>query len=569
MIIFKKIKWKNLLSTGNIFTEIELNKTSTTLIIGENGAGKSTLLDVITFALFGKPFRNINKPQLINSITKKNLVVELEFSIGKTNYKIIRGIKPNVFEVYKNDKLLNQSAESKDYQEILEKQILKFNYKSFCQVVVLGSASYTPFMELPALQRREVIEDLLDLQIFTTMNSLLKDKITENNNNIKECTNNITLTNDRINIIKEHIIYLQNNNEKIIEEKKERIVEADKRIDDLKINLNELNENVVILEKKISGLDKLKISISEMDKLKHQIEAKISVLANDIEFFNEHDNCPTCKQTIDEKFKCESVKEKTSEIDHINDNLSTLISKYEKSKKKLDDIFKIIDHINDVKMEIHKIKSRIISFNEYKEQLLTDINNQKNVDDEDGASKIIEYENDINKYTEQYNELQNQKNLYACAATLLKDSGIKAKIIKQYIPIINKLINKYLSSMEFMCQFELNENFNETIKSRYRDVFSYGSFSEGEKFRINLAILFAWRSVAKMRNSIHTNILIMDEVMDSSLDINGTDEFLKIIDNLTKDTNSFIISHKNDTIIDKFNNVIRFHKYQNFSRIET
>lgn len=567
MIYFKKLRWKNFLSTGNVFTEIELNKHNTTLIVGENGAGKSTILDALTFALFGKPFRKINKPQLLNTITQKGLSVEIEFSIGKIEYKIVRGIKPTVFEVYQNGSLLNQSAESKDYQDILEKQILKINYKSFCQVVVLGSATYQPFMQLTAAQRREIIEDLLDLQIFSTMNSLLKDKVSFNTKDMSECDKNIAVVSERIEMTKKHLMKIQMDNSKLIEDKKERIDKTKKDIDTLSVQFQTITDTIEKLSKKTVNLDKLKLSSKELSSLKSKIENKFDSLKEEIDFFTENDQCPTCKQNIDVSFKENTIKEKTNEISTVENGLSQLIDKYLKVQKKIEDIIKINDQISDNKFEAHKIKTKINSLNEYINDLNEEMSSIKNIVKTEDNVDIKVYEEKLEEYKDEYNKLKNEKELYTCAATMLKDSGIKSRIIKQYVPIINKFINKYLSSMEFMCQFELDENFDEVIKSRYRDEFSYGSFSEGEKFRINLAILFTWRSIAKMRNSINTNILILDEVMDSSLDANGTEEFLKLIKNLSKDTNIFIISHKRDTIIDKFENVIKFEKIHNFSKI--
>lgn len=567
MIYFKKLRWKNFLSTGNVFTEIELNKHNTTLIVGENGAGKSTILDALTFALFGKPFRKINKPQLLNTITQKGLSVEIEFSIGKIEYKIVRGIKPTVFEVYQNGSLLNQSAESKDYQDILEKQILKINYKSFCQVVVLGSATYQPFMQLTAAQRREIIEDLLDLQIFSTMNSLLKDKVSFNTKDMSECDKNIAVVSERIDMTKKHLMKIQMDNSKLIEDKKERIDKTKKDIDTLSVQFQTITDTIEKLSKKTVNLDKLKLSSKELSSLKSKIENKFDSLKEEIDFFTENDQCPTCKQNIDVSFKENTIKEKTNEISTVENGLSQLIDKYLKVQKKIEDIIKINDQISDNKFEAHKIKTKINSLNEYINELNEEMSSIKNIVKTENNVDIKVYEEKLEEYKDEYNKLKNEKELYTCAATMLKDSGIKSRIIKQYVPIINKFINKYLSSMEFMCQFELDENFDEVIKSRYRDEFSYGSFSEGEKFRINLAILFTWRSIAKMRNSINTNILILDEVMDSSLDANGTEEFLKLIKNLSKDTNIFIISHKRDTIIDKFENVIKFEKIHNFSKI--
>lgn len=567
MIIFKKIRWKNFLSTGNFFTELELNSSNTTLIVGENGAGKSTLLDALSFVLFGKPFRKINKPQLLNTINQKQLLVEVEFDIGPHQYKIIRGMKPNLFEVYQNDKLLNQSAEMRDYQEILEKQIIKVNHKSFCQVVVLGSATFQPFMQLTAFQRREIIEDLLDLQIFTTMNSLLKDKVLVNNEGVSKSSSDKKLIEEKISLVKEHLVEIQNSNEKIISEKKCRIIETDSQIEELKTNYIENDSIRKELESSIEGEQAISSRMNKLSELKHQIEANLNVLNKEVGFFHKYDNCPTCKQQIDEKFKAEAINTKETEILRIQDGLEKLSSEYEKTKTKLDEIMDVHSKINDQRIELNRLKTKISSLLDYRKELEEEIENinKKNITTDD--SKIPELEKELKEVEKRYYDLIEERNILSIAATLLKDGGIKARIIKQYIPVINKLINKYLSAMEFMCQFELDEQFNETIKSRYRDIFSYASFSEGEKMRINLAILFTWRAIAKLRNSINTNILIMDEVFDSSLDSNGTEEFLKIISSLTADTNTFIISHKTDQLYDKFEKVIRFEKHKNFSRI--
>lgn len=568
MIKFTVIRWKNLLSTGNIFTEIRLDQHSTTLIVGENGAGKSTILDALSFVLFGKPFRKINKPQLLNSITQKNLVVEIEFFISTNNYKIIRGMKPNIFEVYQNDVLLNQSADMKDYQEILEKQIIKVNHKSFCQVVVLGSATFQPFMQLSTGQRREIIEDLLDLQIFTKMNSLLKDKILLNNESIIRVNGDKKIVEEKIKLTLDHMKEIQNNNEQIKQEKLERIEEIDKLI------IKENEKLVSLVEKKINPLKetlkdgkKLNSQMNKMMELRHQLQAKISLIQNDVKFFNDHDNCPTCNQLIQEEFKNKKINEKDELLSETKKGFDLLIDK----QNELTDIIKnndeIVVKINSLEMEKHSIRTEINSFENYKKQLVKEVNSievkSSNVDN----LKIEDLNNELEKTKEKYSILVDDKNIFSAALSMLKDGGIKSKIIKQYIPIINKLINKYLSSMEFMCQFELDENFNETIKSRYRDEFSYASFSEGEKMRINLAVLFAWRAIAKLRNSINTNLLIMDEVFDSSLDTNGTEEFIKLIYDLTSDTNTFIISHKTDSIQDKFQNIMKFEKHKNFSRL--
>ena len=566
-IIFKKIRWKNFLSTGNIFTEIDLNSNNTTLIVGDNGAGKSTLLDALSYGLFGKPFRKVNKPQLLNTITNKNLVVEVEFTIGKIDYKIIRGIKPNIFQVFQNDKLMNQSSESKDYQEILEKQIIKVNHKSFCQVVVLGSATFQPFMQLSAYQRREIIEDLLDLQIFTTMNYLLKDKILINSEGISSSSSEKKLLEEKLTLVKEHLKVLQNNNYKLIEEKESRIVETNQQILKLDDEYHSYERRRKELEESAEDEQTINKKSQKLQELKHKIEANLGILNKEVGFFHKYDNCPTCKQQIDENFKSETITVKEKEIQEINDGLEKLSNEYQKVSNRITELLDIRSKINDQRMEINRVKTKISSLIEYRETLEQEIKNIGKVSVINDDIKIPEMEKKLKETEKKYYDFLEERSILTVASSLLKDGGIKSKIIRQYIPVINKLINKYLSSMEFMCQFELDEEFNETIKSRYRDVFSYASFSEGEKMRINLAILFAWRSIAKLRNSINTNILIMDEVFDSSLDTNGTEEFLKILNSLTSDTNTFIISHKTDQLYEKFEKVIRFEKHKNFSRI--
>ena len=567
MIVFSKLRWKNLLSTGNIFTEIELNKHKTTLIVGNNGAGKSTILEALSFALFGKPFRKINKPQLLNTITQKNLVVEIEFSVGTKEYKIIRGIKPNIFEIYLNNVLLNQSAEMKDYQEILEKQILKVNHKSFCQVVIIGAATFQPFMQLTAAQRREIIEDLLDLQIFTTMNSILKDKVSINSNSINEVLTNIKVLESKIKISKEHIEKLQTNNDQLVEEKRQKINSTKNQILTINKEYSIISDNIKELEATKEDDTSLNGKLNKLSSLRHKIEAKIEVISKEIKFFNKNDECPTCKQSIDEKFKCESIKTREEELALIDEGLQKLSYQYEELEQKIKSIMKLDETINSLKMNLRLHTSRINSLTEYIDNLEEEIKsiNKKIKIVKNGDISIFEKE--LKKLNNDYNSLLEEKSLLSVTGTLLKDGGIKSKIIKQYIPIINKLINKFLSSMEFMCHFELNENFEETIKSRYRDEFSYSSFSEGEKMRINLAILFTWRAIAKMRNSINANILIMDEVFDSSLDGFGAEDFLKIINQLTEGSSTFIISHRSDHFFDKFEKVIKFDKKKNFSKI--
>ena len=567
MIFFKILRWKNLLSTGNIFTEINLAKSNNTLIVGENGAGKSTILDALSFGLFGKPFRKINKPQLLNTITKKDLVVEIEFNISSNEYKIVRGVKPNIFEVYQNGILLNQSAEIKDYQEILEKQILKLNMKSFCQVVVLGSATFQPFMQLPGGQRRDIIEDLLDLQIFTTMNSLLKDKMLDNSSELDDVSADQRVLMGRIEIIKEHLLEKQTNNEKLVAEKISVIDDTNEKIIVLHDQYKIIEEQIVNLKESIQDEPKISKRINQLSQLRHKIEAKRALLDKDVAFFERHENCPTCTQSISNEFRENTLITKNNEIQNIDTALVDLVTQYDETNARLNEMIEVHANVQTLQIQQIKLRSNSEALLKYRDQLMKEIN-QINVSHEaDEDSKMADLEVELNSVAARYNDAMDQKQIYTAAAMLLKDGGIKARIIKQYVPVINKLINKYLSAMDFFVQFELDEEFNETIKSRFRDEFSYASFSEGEKMRINLAILFTWRAVAKLRNSISTNLLIMDEVFDSSLDSNGTEEFMKVLNNLTIDTNTFIISHKTDQLYDKFTNVIKFEKHKNFSKV--
>lgn len=568
MIRFTKLRWKNFLSTGNVFTEIDLSSKSTTLIVGTNGAGKSTILDALTFALFGKPFRKINKPQLINSITQKNCLVEVEFSVGTQQYKIVRGIKPSVFEVYQNGSLLNQSAEMKDYQELLEKQILKVNQKSFCQVVVLGSATFQPFMQLPGGQRREIIEDLLELNIFTVMNSLLKDKVQHNTSLINDCINDRKIIESKIEMTEEHIKDLQKNNETVIKQKKILIEKLNKQIAEYKNKLETINNEISVLKNNINDEESVSKKINKLSQLKHQINAKSKVLKDNIDFFNKNESCPTCGQDIEESFKHNCINENETKLSEIENGLQKLSVEYDSTNQRLNEIIEVTNNLRNLEIETIEIKTSINSLTKQIEQSNQEINNISEFNsDTSSDNKIVEYNKELKKLEKKHSELLEDKNIYLAASVLLKDTGIKSRIIKQYIPVINKLINKYLSSMDFFVSFELDENFNETIKSRYRDNFTYASFSEGEKQKIDLALLFTWRAVAKLRNSINTNLLIMDEVFDSSLDHNATDYLTNIIYDVAKNNNVFIISHK-EHMNEKFSNVLRFKKVKNFSQLE-
>ena len=566
MIHFKTIRWKNFLSTGNIFTELSLSTPGTTLIVGENGAGKSTILDALTFALFGKTFRNINKPQLLNTITRKELVVELEFSIQSNHYKIVRGIKPAVFEVYCNNNLVNQSAEMRDYQEVLEKNVLKINYKSFCQVVILGSASFVPFMQLPASQRRTIIEDLLDLQVFTTMNTLLKEKVQDNTSLIQDNENDRKIVEAKIKMVREHLKEVQSKNEQFIQEKKTALADVEKKIEEARQIKNELADVIKSKSDYLTNLGSVKNKVEKLKTLRAQMEIKTASLSKEIDFFNNHDNCPTCKQEISSEFSCEIVEKRENEIKEVESGLYQLAQKYEETNAELSKILEIDKECDDLRTKASHETLKIQMFNDQVKTITKDLDEAKKTSKENSDLKVVDLEKDLTNLSNHYNILQEDKRVLNAAALLLKDGGIKTRIVNQYIPVINKLINKYLSEFDLFVEFNLDEQFNEVIKSRYRDEFSYASFSEGEKQKIDLAILFTWRAVAKLRNSLSTNLLILDEVFDSSLDGNSAEDLLKILQNISRDSNVFIISHR-DTLHDKFENVVKFVKTKSFSRI--
>lgn len=570
MILFTKMRWKNFLSTGNAFTEIDLIKSTNTLIIGQNGAGKSTILDALAFGLFGKPFRKINKPQLVNSINNSNTVVEIEFSIGRKNYRIVRGMKPNIFEIYCDNELVNQDAKVKDYQEHLEKFIIKLNYKSFTQVVVLGSASFVPFMQLSAADRRTIIEELLDIGIFSSMNVILKNRLSTIKDQQRDNDYNIKLINEKISLQKQNIE----------EHKKNHLVEIEKKtkeISDNDVYLNKVAKNIALIQKHIEQLtnnisDESSVSSknAKILTLQSKFQDSIKKLNKEISFYETNDNCPTCQQSIATETKEKNVTEKQNKITEIETATTKLKQELTNVSDRLDKIGKIQKHISEHNSEIVKLNTQVTSINNYNAKLLKEIEELKTRSDsnenDDNKLKLLNTElADTQTLAEQ---LSVDKQYYEFASTLLKDTGIKTKIIKQYLPVMNKLINKYLTAMDFFVNFNLNENFEETIKSRHRDEFSYASFSEGEKMRIDLALLFTWRQVAKMKNSVNTNLLILDEVFDSSLDGVGTEEFLKLLNSLDTKTNVFVISHKGDQLFDKFRSVIKFKKANNFSQVE-
>jgi len=570
MIIFKKIRWKNLLSTGNVFTEIDLAKSSNTLIVGTNGSGKSTILDALTFALFGKPFRKINKPQLPNSINNSECLVEIEFTIGKKNYKVIRGIKPNVFEIHVDGVLLNQDASSRDYQEVLENSILKLNFKSFTQIVILGSASFTPFMQLSAADRRAIIEDLLDIQIFSSMNTLVKQKLVLLKDEITKNKYSMDLIAEKIKMQRQNIEDMKKHNDAEIEKKKQEITESETQISKLQSDIDLIQKHVDSLMSSISDKPVLEGKHKKLIQLDTKIEGNITKIKKDIDFYNGNDNCPTCKQEIDSAFKETTILDRSRKLSEQQTGLNEVNKEIDKVNTRLNAIKAVLQDITNHNSELVKKNTSITAINNYVAKLNKEISelSKKKEGVEQENVKLTELKEELKKVIARQEELSIEKQYYEYSSNLLKDTGIKTKIIKQYLPIMNKLINKYLQSMDSYINFNLNENFEETIKSRFRDDFSYHNFSEGEKMRIDLAILFTWRQVAKLKNSTNTNLLILDEVFDGSLDTMGTEEFLKLMYEMSSDTNVFVISHKGDQLFDKFESVIKFVKKGNFSQIE-
>jgi len=566
MLHFKKLRWKNLLSYGNEFTELNLSEPGTTLIVGTNGVGKSVFIEAMCYGLFGKSFRNINKPQLINSITNRELLVELELVVGQNQYLIRRGMKPNVFEVYCNDVLVNQSAEMRDYQEHLEKKILRTNYKTFCQVVILGTASFVPFMQLPAAQRRAIIEDLLDLQIFGTMNTLLKVQVQENQERISNNQTDQRILIEKIKLLKEHLQSLKSKSEQFISEKKQTIVDLKSKIASIVEEQKALQEQADYMSADSSNVDKIKTKLDKIMSIRSQIEAKSSVIGRELKFFEKNTVCPTCKQEIDSHFSCEAINSRSKELDELATGISELETKYKEEQDKLQYLLQLEKQHRSI---VSSISHLSIKINMYNDQIVTirrEIELAKTSESTEELGNVAQLESELHKLISEYNTLHDDKQVLTTASALLKDGGIKTKIINQYIPVINKLINKYLSDFDLFVEFHLDEQFNEVIKSRHRDVFSYGSFSEGEKQRINLAILFAWRAVAKLRNSLNTNLLILDEILDSGVDSDGLENLHKVISGM-HDTSVFVISHR-EAMQDKFACTLKVVKHKNFSRIE-
>jgi len=570
MIVFKKIRFKNFGSFGNTFTELHLDSRKNTLVSGSNGNGKSfAFLDSITFALFGKPFRKINIPQLVNTINKKDCLVELDFEIGSDKYLIRRGLSPKIFEIYKNGDLLNQDAKNKDYQQYFEEQIIRMNYKSFTQVVILGSSSFVPFMQLSAADRRAVIEDILDINVFTAMNGLLKSKIAEVKTILHLHESNLNFEIEKIQLKKKFIQSLKNKNNESQDKIKEKIKELNTSIETIVEKKKEQELKLVSIPFDLKTKVKVENSIKTLEKFKTQIQQNYDTCNKEIEFYHDNDNCPVCKQKITDDFKKEQTSSKAIKLEEYTKAVGEIQNKLVEAEVQLNNFEKIQDEIRDYKLAIAQLNISYDNLMNNLKSLTKELeqSSDDNIEIDAEIKELNQLENKTEQIKEEKIKLQENLRCMEIASVLLRDSGIKGKIIKNYLPIINKTVNKFLTAMDFFAQFNLDEEFNETIKSRNRDTFSYMSFSEGEKMRIDLSLLLAWREVARVKNSANCNLLILDEVFDSSLDSVGAEEFMKLLTGLDSKTNIFVISHRADSLADKFSTVITLEKKKNFSKL--
>jgi len=564
MIRLKTVRWKNFLSTGNNFLEVKLNKEPMTLIVGKNGAGKSTLIDAITFSLFGKPFKKINKSQLLNTVNECDLLTEIEFSVGNSEWKIVRGIKPNLFEIYNNGKLVNQDAKAMDYQKYLEEKVLKLNFKSFTQIVVLGSASFVPFMQLSANDRRIIIEDILDIGIFSVMKNLLKDRSVILKEEMSEVDYEIKLLQEKIKLQEKHLEELKAKSDSKRKSDLVKIKETEGEIKRLTEEIENHQDMVVSLMRSIVDEDTTHKKNNELDKYRSQINKNLKKLNKDKKFFEEKENCPTCEQDIDEVFKKSKLNDISDDIEEMDDGLEKIDEEIQRVFERLDEITSAHQDIQKQENEIVAKNGHIKSHNAFIQHLNEEFDNK--VEDAD-EGKITILTSELEESKKNRNQYSEQKRYYDILGTILNDKGIKTRIIRKYLPVINNYVNLYLKDMDFFVNFQLDENFQETIKSRHRDDFSYYSFSEGEKKRIDIALLLTWRHIASMRNSVNVNLLILDEVFDASLDQAGVDDLMKLFGILEK-TNLFIISHKLDILDDKFPAKITVEKLKNFSTME-
>lgn len=571
MLKFTSVKWKNFLSYGNYWTEIQLDATHTTILLGESGSGKSTLLDVLSFVLFNKPFRNINKPQIVNSLNQKDCVVEVKFQIGNKAYTIVRGIKPGIFEIYCDGTLINQDANLRDYQGYLEEKILGFNFKSFKQIVVLGAANFTPFMQLRTQERRIIIEELLDIEVFGNMNLILKQRMSQIRQSIESCESEIRLLQEKKKLHDKYMKDLVQNRKEKIEKNESKIEDYQKQIEELNGSIDAINKEIEIKRQHLNQDETIRKQKKKIEDLEHKLRNSVSKLDKDVSFFESNDKCPTCKQSISADWKEEEILKKKTKIDELEDGISKTQEKHADVSKKIDFIEEVKKSMQELAREVAIHENSISSMEKYIGDITKEITDlktsKKNITEERKQlasikKELTEIESDIQEYV-------NARVVHETASDLLKDGGVKSRIIKQYLPLINKHTNKFLSVMNFFASFHINENFQESIKSRGHDEFSYGNFSAGEQQRIDLALLFTWRIIAKMKNSVNTNLLIMDEVFDSYLDIEATENAIEVLNGpFFKHSNIFVISHKN-TIGDKFHRKLSFIKKKNFSFMES
>ena len=567
MINFTKIRYKNFLSTGNIPIEVDLDKSHTTLIVGSNGSGKSTLLDALCYALFNKPFRIIKKDQMVNTINNSDTLVEVEFEVGTKQYMIRRGIKPNLFEIYENDKLINQDASSIDYQKYLEQNIMKLNYRSFIQVVILGSSAYEPFMKMKPRYRREVVEEILDIRVFGLMDLILRSQQSDLQKSLTEVRHQCELIKTKYETEAKHLKSLEAQGTDIQTHKQKLLDKNDTDSSNYQQKIQELNESIAVQKEKVKDKLKVDMKYNQLQKLETKIETNLSTHKKTLEFFQQNDNCPTCTQPIDKQFKEEKCKHEHTTISKLSTGLSKLVEELTKQEEKVVEFGKISNKIQDMSVEIAKIHTSLEQIKKNSDQIHLDISMAQNNDIESIKIDLENMQGQLKVAEEELNKVTEQKKYVDILREILNDKGAKAQIIKKYLPIMNQLINQHLQSMDFYVNFNLDEEFNETIKSRFRDTFNYNSFSEGEKMRIDLALLFTWRQIAKMKNSTNTNLLMLDEIFDSSLDGQGMDDFFKIIKQFESE-NIFIISHKGDILFDKFTNIIKYEKYKNFTRLQ-
>ena len=567
MISFKRIRYKNFLSTGNTPIEVELNKSHTTLIVGNNGSGKSTLLDALCYALFNKPFRIIKKDQMVNTINQGDSLVEVEFDVGTNEYMIRRGIKPNIFEIYQNDKLLNQDASSIDYQKYLEQNIMKLNYRSFIQVVILGSSAYEPFMKMKPRYRREVVEEILDIRVFGLMDLILRSQQSDLQKNLTEVRHQAELIKTKYETEAKHLKSLEDQGTDFQTHRQKLLDKNSTDSHNYEKKIQELNESIAVQKERVKDKLKVDMQYSKLQKLETKIETNLSTHKKTLEFFQQNDNCPTCTQPIDKQFKEEKCKHEHATISKLSTGLSELVEELTKQEEKVVEFGKISNKIQDMNVEKAKINTSLENLKKHSDQIHQDISMAQNNDIESIKIDLENMQGQLKVAEEELDKVTEQKKYVDVLREILNDKGAKAQIIKKYLPIMNQLINQHLQSMDFYVNFNLDEEFNETIKSRFRDTFNYNSFSEGEKMRIDLALLFTWRQIAKMKNSTNTNLLMLDEIFDSSLDGQGMDDFFKIIKAFEKE-NIFIISHKGDILFDKFTNIIKYEKYKNFTRLQ-